>query len=123
MEIHYRALGIAHLIYAILILIPALLVFSILSGIGFLAEDPEVIAILSTIGFFVSMFLILLAIPGLIAGFGCIQQKSWGLALALVMGVLNILCFPFGTALGGYSIWVFVQVQEEKKKVTEHPSE
>jgi len=101
MEIHYRALGIAHLIYSILILIPALLVFSILSGIGFLAEDPEVIAILSTIGFFVSMFLILLAIPGLIAGFGCIQQKSWGLALALVMGVLNILCFPFGAALGG----------------------
>ena len=114
METHFRTLGIAHLVYAILILVPAIFVSSILSGIGLIAEDPEAMAILTTLGFFLSGFLFLLAIPGLLAGYGLVNQKSWALPLALVIGILNIFCFPFGTALGAYSIWVFTQVRDQK---------
>ena len=112
---HFRTLGIAHIAYAVIMLVPAILVFTVLSGIGILSDDPHATAILTTIGFFIAVFLCVLAVPGIIAGLALLGQKTWGLALALVIGVLNLFCFPFGTALGAYTIWVFVKQQNENK--------
>jgi len=123
METHFRTLGIAHLVYAILILIPAIFIFTILSGIGFVVAEPNLMAILTTIGFFVSGYLTLLAIPGILAGYGLMNQKSWALPLALVIGVFNIFCFPFGTALGAYSIWVFMEDRDRHRLAATAKSE
>ena len=79
------------------------------------ADDHEVAKILPLIGTSVGAFLLILAIPGLLAGYGVLSKKSWGLSVALVVGLLNILCFPFGTALGGYSLWVFTKTNEQSR--------
>jgi hypothetical protein len=112
---HLRALGIAHLIYSCLLLIPAAIVFGVLTTVGMFADDHEVAKILPLIGTSVGAFLLILAIPGLLAGYGVLSNKSWGLSVALVVGLLNILCFPFGTALGGYSLWVFTKTNEQSR--------
>lgn len=44
-----------------------------------------------------------------------IISAAIGLSVALVVGILNILCFPFGTALGGYSLWVFTKSNEQAR--------
>jgi len=113
MEEHLRTLGIGHIAYSLLLVIPAVLVFSILTSVGILVDDPEATQILPLIGTFVGAFLLFLAIPGIIAGVGVLKGKSWGLPLALVVGIFNILCFPVGTALGAYTIWVFTKVNEK----------
>ncbi|WP_263417374.1 hypothetical protein [Terriglobus albidus] len=37
---------------------------------------------------------------------GLLQRKPWARVLAIVFGVLALLKFPFGTALGIYTLWV-----------------
>lgn len=113
---HIRALGIAHIIYSCLLLIPAAIVFGVLTTVGVLVDDPEAAQILPIVGTGVGAFLLILAIPGLLAGYGVLSKRSWGLPVALVVGLLNILCFPFGTALGGYSLWVFSKSNEQPKQ-------
>ena len=110
---HIRALGIAHIIYSCLLLIPAAIVFGVLTTVGVFVDDPEAAQILPVVGTGVAIFLFVLAIPGLLAGYGVLTKRSWGLPVALVIGLLNILCFPFGTALGGYSLWVFSKANEK----------
>ena len=114
-EQHIRALGIAHVIYSCLLLIPAAIVFGVLTTVGVFVDDPEAAQILPIVGTGVGIFLVVLAIPGLLAGYGVLSNRSWGLPVALVIGLLNILCFPFGTALGGYSLWVFTKANEQRK--------
>ncbi len=109
---HLRTLGIGNIVYSLLLLIPAGLVFGILTSVGYLVEDQEASRILPFIGTGVGIFLALLSIPGFIAGWGLLKKKSWGMPLALVVGILNILCFPLGTALGGYSIWIFSKINK-----------
>ncbi len=113
---HIRALGIAHIIYSCLLLIPAAIVFAVLTTVGMFVDDPEAAQILPVVGTGVGIFLFVLAVPGLLAGYGVLTGKSWGLPIALVIGLLNILCFPFGTALGGYSLWVFTKSNEQSRE-------
>jgi phage shock protein PspC (stress-responsive transcriptional regulator) len=63
--------------------------------------------------------MVVLSIPGIIAGIGLFKRKEWARILTLIISVLDLVNFPFGTAVGVYSIWALVQpeVVEEFKKV------
>jgi vacuolar-type H+-ATPase subunit I/STV1 len=36
------------------------------------------------------------------------QYRPWARLLALALAVINLVLFPFGTALGGYAFWVLL---------------
>jgi hypothetical protein len=42
----------------------------------------------------------------LIAGYGLLNRRPWGRVLAIIAGVLAMIKFPIGTALGIYTLWV-----------------
>jgi hypothetical protein len=42
----------------------------------------------------------------LIAGFGLLNRRPWGRIVAIIAAILALLKFPFGTALGIYTLWV-----------------
>lgn len=44
----------------------------------------------------------------LFVGWSLLNRKPWGRTLAIVAAVLALLKFPFGTALGIYTLWVMV---------------
>ena len=46
------------------------------------------------------------SLPGLIAGIGLLNFRSWARILAIVISVLDLIHVPFGTALGVYGLWV-----------------
>jgi hypothetical protein len=48
------------------------------------------------------------AIAGLIAGIGLMTRSPWARILAIVIGCINLIHIPFGTALGVYTLWVLV---------------
>jgi len=104
-----RLLGVLHLVYSGLMVIPSVAILIAFSFLGILEADPEAKTVLTIVGSIVSTVLIILATPSLIVGIGLLNNKSWALILALVIGVLNIMNFPFGTALGIYSIYVYNQ--------------
>ncbi len=41
-------------------------------------------------------------------GWSLLQRKPWGRTLSIVTAILALLKFPFGTALGIYTLWVMV---------------
>jgi hypothetical protein len=51
------------------------------------------------------------AFLALIAGYGLLTRKPWGRVLGIVVGILALLKFPIGTALGIYTLWVLAPAQ------------
>jgi hypothetical protein len=59
---------------------------------------------LGVIGLIISGF----ALAGVIAGWGLMTHCPWARMLAIVLGCISLIHFPFGTALGIYTLWVLV---------------
>jgi glucan phosphoethanolaminetransferase (alkaline phosphatase superfamily) len=49
---------------------------------------------------------VLMAALAFVAGFSLLNRRPWGRMLAIVLAVLSLFKFPFGTALGIYTLWV-----------------
>lgn len=46
-----------------------------------------------------------LAAADIFTGYSLLQRKRWGRVMAIIMGILALLKFPVGTALGVYTLW------------------
>jgi len=108
---HLGVLGVLWVIFSGLRLIPGLA----LIGLGHMhfpfmfAPIPAPMRLfltpfLGAIGLLVSGF----AIAGLIAGIGLLAHSPWARMLTIVLGCISLIHFPFGTALGIYTLWVLV---------------
>ena len=84
-------------------------VFVLLVGIAPVTGAPEPMWILSLVGTSVGLLMAALGLPGLFAGYGLLTRKSWARILAIVVGILSLLNFPIGTAIGIYTLWVLTQ--------------
>ena len=106
---HLTLLAALHLATAAVLLAIALFVFVVVTASGLVSRDPDAIAITTVVGISVATFLTLLALPGLVAGWGLLKRRWWSRILAMIVGAMNLLNIPFGTALGIYTIWVLMQ--------------
>ncbi|MEM6738376.1 MAG: hypothetical protein AAF620_20145, partial [Bacteroidota bacterium] len=117
---HKRILGILHIVYGSLTALLFVFIGVIISSflpfiIEAIVEDegPETAMIFemvaSIIRTVVTFIFILSAVPSLIGGIGLVQGKNWGLTLCFIAGCISIFSFPFGTALGVYSLYVFIE--------------
>ena len=114
MEEHVKILGILYIAFSALGLIAAIIVFFAVTGGGLISGDETAIAITSIVGTAVAGFLVLLSAPGIIGGMGLLKRQSWARILVLVLGVINLLNIPFGTALGIYTIWALTHKETEE---------
>ncbi|MBL7833550.1 MAG: hypothetical protein JNK18_06330 [Cyclobacteriaceae bacterium] len=55
------------------------------------------------------------AIPRIIAGIGLLNKAPWAMTMALIFGCLGVFSFPLGTALCGYTIWVYIEDNKAKR--------
>jgi len=110
---HVRTLGILWLVLSGFRLIPGLVMMAIFGpGRRYIPGIPFFVhGIVSGIGF---LFVIGAAV-GLAAGWGLIQRESWARMLAIVLGCLNLLDLPFGTAIGIYTLWVLLPPESERE--------
>jgi hypothetical protein len=44
-----------------------------------------------------------------------LQSESWARILAIVLGILELVSIPFGTALGIYTLWVLLPADSESE--------
>jgi len=61
---------------------------------------------MGAIGGFVLIVLLILSVPGIIAGVGLLSYQPWARILTIVLSILDLISIPFGTALGIYGLWV-----------------
>jgi hypothetical protein len=90
-------------------LVVAIFLFTLLTGIGVVSGDQTALAVMSLIGTLLAGLLLVLGVPGLVAGFGLLARKNWARVLAIVVSVLGLMNFPLGTLVGAYAIWVLLQ--------------
>lgn len=121
METHVKVLGVLYLVLSGLALLTALFLIIAVGGVAGIvgvAADPRdaaiAIPVVGMAGTAVAAFLLILALPGLIAGWGLLNYRPWARILALVLSGLNLLNVPFGTALGLYGLWVLLSRDTER---------
>src|SRR5690349_486478 len=106
---HFNALGVLHIIYNSFLILGAVALMFGLVGAGQVIDDPRLQEYSTSIGVLVGIVMLLVAIPGVIGGIGLLQRQSWARSLVMIIGCANLLSFPFGTALGVYTIWVMIK--------------
>ena len=114
MEKHVTILGILYIAVSALGVLSAIIVYMVLIGAGIISEEPEALQILVTVGSVVAFVIVIIAIPGIIGGIGLLNHYPWARILVLILGILNLIKIPIGTALGIYTIWVLLNDETEK---------
>jgi len=109
MEKHINVVAALQIGLSIFTLLMVILTYSFMTLIAGFVDEPDGQMVITIIGKVVATFLTLVAIPGLIAGLGLYKRKEWARILTLVISVIAIFNFPFGTAIGIYSIWALIQ--------------
>ncbi len=115
---HVKVLGILNIVLSalgILVGVVFLLIFGGIAGLVGLTDHSEgkliAVPILGGIGALIFIFLMVVSIPGIVTGVGLLKMRPWARMLGIVISALNILNFPFGTAVGVYGLWVLLSTE------------
>jgi hypothetical protein len=61
------------------------------------------------------LWLTIMGVLGIIAGVGLLARKPWARTMVIVFGCLSLVSFPFGTALGIYTLWVLASSESGRQ--------
>jgi hypothetical protein len=115
MEKHINIVAALQIGLSILSILIGIFVFTILCLVGNFSDDAQAEQVLSVIAIILISFITICSIPGILAGAGLFKRKEWARILALIISVIHLINFPFGTAVGAYSIWALVQPEVAEK--------
>jgi hypothetical protein len=88
-------------------LLIGLALFGFLSGIGVLSGDIQAFGVMTLIGGFTGVIMLVVALPNLVCGLGLLRDwGGWVVVLAVILGLFNLATFPVGTAIALYTFWV-----------------
>ena len=108
-ETHSTIVGWLQIAYSMVWIVAGVFLVTLILGVGTAIQDAVAQRILSTTASAIGGLLILLSVPGVVAGFGLLRRASWARILALVLAVFELAAFPIGTVLAGYSAFVLSQ--------------
>ncbi|HVF88087.1 MAG TPA: hypothetical protein VM866_10875 [Pyrinomonadaceae bacterium] len=111
---HNRVLGILHIIYGIIhVPLLALVAVLILVGLGIALTELSTLPMAALVlgGLVILLLVALFTIPPFVAGYGLLKKRPWAKMASVVSAVVELLNFPFGTALGVYSLWNSSQME------------
>ena len=115
MQQHIKILAILHIVFGGLGLFAALIVLLVFGGIAGIVHmsdsTPDAAlggAVVGLIGAVIMGIVMVISLPGLIAGIGLLTFQPWARILTIVLSVIELPGFPFHTALGIYGLWVLL---------------
>jgi len=109
MEKHINIVAALQIGLSIFNLLIAFLIFTVLKLVGGFVDDANATSILSVVADALAIVFIIISVPGILAGMGLYKRKEWARILTLILSIIEIFSFPFGTAIGIYSIWALIQ--------------
>jgi hypothetical protein len=121
MQTHVKVLAVLFIVFSAFGVLAAVALFAIFgasAGIVGVSADPGdaalAIPIIGLAGTGLVIFLLIVSLPGLIAGFGLLKLKPWARILAIVLCAINLINIPFGTIFGAYGLWVLLNKETEQ---------
>ena len=97
-------IGALHIAWGLLGMFIALVIHIVLGSAGMMTGDYEVQRILSLVASSISFPLFILGVPAVVGGIGLLKTRAWARILLLAYSFINLLCIPFGTVLGIFTI-------------------
>jgi hypothetical protein len=120
MESHVKVLAVLRIILGALGVLIGLGVFAVVGGVAGLVhmdgddDAGQVVALLGAAGGLVLIIMLVLSVPGIIAGIGLLSFQPWARILTIVLSVLDLMNIPLGTILGVYGLWVLLSNESER---------
>ncbi len=111
MRQHVPILGWCFIVYHAIVALVGICIGAIVSGAGAISGEREAMFVTGAVGFAIAAFLIVISLPGIIAGIGLLKFRPWARILAIILGALHLLSFPFGTALGVFTLIVLLNAE------------
>jgi hypothetical protein len=115
MKTHVQVVAALHIAMGAFALLAAIAVFGFLgmaSGIVMVKGNHEAAGIVGIVAVALGGLLAVLALPSMVGGWALLTGRSWGRPVVLVLGALQLLHIPLGTALGVYTFWALLQQPE-----------
>ena len=117
MNQHVRTVAYTFMIFsalAFLVCLAIMLTFAgIMSCVSISDGSPFALLVASGIGVAFMTIVTIASLPGFLAGYGLLKQKSWGRPLAIIMAFIYLFGLPVGTILGVYALWVLFNEETE----------
>jgi hypothetical protein len=120
MATHLKVTAVLFIVMGAVLICLALLMslmFSVLGGIIGASGDEDAgvaIAILGLSGITLTIFLLVMAVPYIVCGWGLWKRRRWARILGIVLAALALTKFPIGTAFGVYALIILFKGETEK---------
>ena len=111
------ALQIAFGAFGLLLALLLVFVFGGAAGIVGASGDPDAsfaVPIIGLTGMALVGFLSLTSVPSVIIGIGLLRLRPWARIAGIVVSIVSLVMFPFGTVLGVYGLWVLFSKDTER---------
>jgi hypothetical protein len=112
MDVHVKVAAWLRILWSAMGLAPALLLLFVFGGIGvvgsILGGAPVAAPFIMVLFSLLSLLFLVTALPGLITGWALLSYQSWARYVNVALSAFDLFNFPFGTALGVYSIWAML---------------
>jgi hypothetical protein len=120
MDTHVKVLGILNVVAGAVGVCSALLlvlVFGGVSGLIVADGDPDAaiaVPIIGLTGAALVVATLLVSLPAVIIGWGLYRFRPWARVAGIVLAIVSLIWFPFGTMLGVYGLWVLLRKGSER---------
>lgn len=105
MDKHVKIIGWLYIISSGIMLLLAVLGGGLAAVVGLSSGTADGAAAGGIMGVLSVLFGIM-AVPGIIIGWGLLTYKNWARILGIIFSILNLVNIPIGTIIGAYSLWV-----------------
>ena len=82
---------------------------SVMHESGVAAEGAWLMRFMATTAAAIGGLMLILAVPGIVAGIGLLRRASWSRVMTLVLAAFELALFPIGTILAAYTVFVLSQ--------------
>lgn len=111
MKTHVQVVAILHIALGAISLLGAVAIFfffGMATAVVSAQGNPHAAGITAVVGVALAGFLAVVSLPGILGGWALYSERAWGRPVILVLSILHVLNFPFGTALSLYSFWALL---------------
>jgi hypothetical protein len=106
---HVAVVGWLQIANGLLGLLLGALAATLIVGLAAITDIGRVLQTMTLTAAVIGGLMVILSIPGIVAGIGLLKRASWSRVMALVLSAFELVLFPFGTVLAAYTVFVLSQ--------------
>ncbi|MDF9798554.1 putative membrane protein [Catalinimonas alkaloidigena] len=106
MRRHIEILAYLHIVLGTLTVLTGLIIALFIAGSGLISGDENAMWVTSLVGGGFGFFMAAMGGVSILGGWGLLKRQEWARILVIILSIVSLPGFPFGTALGGYGLWV-----------------